>query len=83
MGQQPLDHVLINTAIGLGETLLRLPVFIDTPLNVQTFVNPIFADNDFLLAAPANKVALELFRECCRSRFPLSMLPLKVDKNST
>ena len=66
MGQQPLDHVLINTAVGLGETLLRLSVFIGTPLNVQTFVNPIFADNEFLLAASADKVAIELFRECCR-----------------
>ena len=66
MGQQPLDHVLINTAVRLGETLLRLSVCVGTSLNLQAFVDPIFADNDFLLAAPANEVAIELVSECCR-----------------
>ena len=49
--------MLIDTAVGLGEALFRLPVTELPIVDVNHFLNPIGVEHSFLFSAPADDLA--------------------------
>lgn len=67
----PVEHFLADDGVGLGEAVFNLAVAVVVFANFELFGDVVLGEGDFLFAAAADDVAVELFFQWFGSLFPV------------